>query len=431
MITTDQDSHPRSPLLRRFLPRGLPSVLMVGLAGGLIGIVYVLALHFCESLLSPDLRDPWTHVGVMTAVGLAVALITKYVGTPGDVELLVNNIHVLGGSRDLRDLPSLLPISLLCIASGGGLGPEAPLVQTTGTLGAWVADRRGLDVINRRVMAITGMAAGFTVLFGAPLGAAIFALEILHRRGLEYYEALMPAIIGSLCGFLLFTFATGMGLQPVWEFAQPEALLRMDFIYAAGAAVAGTVVAVLFIAGVNLLRRVFSMIPRLIRPIAGGLGLGLLGCWTPWALTYGEFQVQPLLAAVPTAATLLVAAAGKFIGTSLTISCGWRGGFIIPLFFIGAALGRLWHMQFPESNEIVVICAFMAAINTGVTKTPLGTTLVVSGMAGLTVLPTTLLASLLALLLTRGTGLFTTQQPREGKSDQQRPSEPDLGRSDH
>ena len=44
------------------------------------------------------------------------------------------------------------------------------------------------------MLTITGMAAGFTVLFGAPLGAALFALEILHRRGLEYYEALMPAL---------------------------------------------------------------------------------------------------------------------------------------------------------------------------------------------------------------------------------------------
>ena len=52
-----------------------------------------------------------------------------------------------------------------------------------------------------RVLTITGMAGGLTVLFGAPLGAALFALEILHRRGLQYYEALLPALIGSLFGY--------------------------------------------------------------------------------------------------------------------------------------------------------------------------------------------------------------------------------------
>src|SRR5699024_3623176 len=102
------------------------------------------------------------------------------------------------GERDLRRLPPLIPISLLCIASGGGLGPEAPLVQTTGTAGSWAAGRAALSPRDRRIVTITGMAAGFTVLFGAPLGSAVFALEILHRRGLEYYEALMPAVLGSL-----------------------------------------------------------------------------------------------------------------------------------------------------------------------------------------------------------------------------------------
>ena len=67
-------------------------------------------------------------------------------------------------------------------------------MQTTGTVGH--GDRQPAPTPTSqvvRILTITGMAAGFTVLFGAPLGSAVFALEILHRRGLEYYEALMPA----------------------------------------------------------------------------------------------------------------------------------------------------------------------------------------------------------------------------------------------
>ena len=77
--------------------------------------------------------------------------------------------------------------------------------------------RRGLDRDGAADVTITGMAAGFTVLFGAPLGGAVFALEILHRRGLEYYEALMPAVIGSLCGYGVYVGITGVGLEPVWQ----------------------------------------------------------------------------------------------------------------------------------------------------------------------------------------------------------------------
>ena len=64
----------------------------------------------------------------------------------------------------------------------------------------------------------TVQAAGFTVLFGAPLGSAFFALEILHRRGLQYYEALVPAIVGSLCGYGVYLGLSGLGVGPVWTF---------------------------------------------------------------------------------------------------------------------------------------------------------------------------------------------------------------------
>ena len=68
-------------------------------------------------------------------------------------------------------------------------------MQTTGSIGSWLGLRFRLDEGELRLLTISGMAAGFTVLLGVPLGSAVFALEILHRRGLEYYEALVPAMV--------------------------------------------------------------------------------------------------------------------------------------------------------------------------------------------------------------------------------------------
>lgn len=192
--------------------------MVVGLAGGLAGAAFVGTLNLLQRLLWPTHWATPAHLFVLVAVGGAVGLLTRLLGNPGDVELLVDNIHVLGGNEDLRDLKSLLPVSLLCISAGGAMGPEAPLVQTTGSLGTRLARRRGMGVADTRVLTITGMAAGFTVLFGAPLGSAVFALEILHRRGLEYYEALLPAIVGSLCGYGVYAAVAGLGFQHVWHF---------------------------------------------------------------------------------------------------------------------------------------------------------------------------------------------------------------------
>jgi H+/Cl- antiporter ClcA len=114
------------------------------------------------------------------------------------------------------------------------------------------------------------------------------------------------------------------------------------------------------------------------------------------------------------ATTFAVAMLAKLCGTTVTLSSGWRGGFIIPLFFMGVALGRFGHTVFPGSNEVVLMAALMAAANCGVTKTPLGSTLVVTEMAGLRLLPPVLIASLVALFLTSQVSLIHSQREREG-----------------
>ena len=195
-------------------PRVVGLVLATGFVCGLVGALYLLVLHLLQHVLWPTEWSGAIGFAILGGVGLVVGLIVRYVGSPGDVELMVDNIHVSGSATGVRTLRSLVPTSWLCIAAGGGMGPEAPLVQTTGTLASWTAKRAGLVVRESRVLTITGMAAGFTVLFGAPLGAAVFALELLHRRGLQYYEALLPAVLGSLSGYAVYVVATDAGLAP-------------------------------------------------------------------------------------------------------------------------------------------------------------------------------------------------------------------------
>src|ERR1051326_1946955 len=194
--------------------------LVVGLAGGVAGVAYIEVLKGTTNLLGPQTWSRPAHLAVLAAAGVAIAGLTRLLGNPGDVELLVDNIHV-GERANLRALRSLIPVSLLGIAAGSAIGPEAPLVQTTGSIGSWIFMRRKLGVVDSRWLTIAGMACGFAVLFGAPLGSAIFALEILHRRGLEYYEALMPAGIGALTGYGLYILLNRVGFQTVWRFPEP------------------------------------------------------------------------------------------------------------------------------------------------------------------------------------------------------------------
>ena len=387
---------------------------LVGVAGGLLGFAYLGTLHLIEHVLGPGTREPWLHLLLMAGVGVVVGLLVRMLGSPGDVELLVDNVHVLeNGGAEVRHLRSLLPVSLLCIASGGGAGPEAPLVQMTGTAAQWFSERLRVSSVDQRMLTIAGMAAAFTVLFGAPIGAALFALEILHRKGMQYHEALLPAVVASLIGYGVYVAASGLGLTPAWNFAMLTEPLPVDLLWAIGAGVAGAAVALAFINAVELARRALAPVPERWRPALGGVLLGSLALFSPYALTYGKYQIDPLLstAAAP-ASFFALAALAKFLGTTVTVASGWRGGFIIPLFFIGAALGHAFHALVPTANEAVIACALMAAANTGVTKTPLGSTLVVSKMVGLPLVPSTAVAAVVSLLLTHRSGLLASQRER-------------------
>jgi H+/Cl- antiporter ClcA len=395
-------------------PRVVGLVLVVGIVCGLVGALYLLALHLLQHLLWPTQWEGAIGFAILGGVGLAVALIVRFVGTSGDVELMVDNIHVSGTATGVRMLRSLVPTSLLCIAAGGGMGPEAPLVQTTGTLASWTATRAKLQVRDSRVLTIAGMAAGFTVLFGAPLGAAVFALELLHRRGLQYYEALLPAVLGSLAGYGVYVGATGAGLEPVWHLPSPGTLHVGDLGWAAVAGVGGALVAIAFTYATAALRWGARKLPAMARPVCGGLLLAALGLMSAYSLTFGEAQITEILdKRGGTVAFFALAAAAKFAGTSVTLSSEWRGGFIIPLFFMGACLARAFHGLVPGAEEAVMIAAFMAAANTGVTKTPLGSTLVVTEMAGIQLLPTTLIAVIVSFALTSEVGLIHSQRERD------------------
>jgi H+/Cl- antiporter ClcA len=298
------------------------------------------------------------------------------------------------------------------------MGPEAPLVQTTGTLASWTATRAKLQVRDTRVLTIAGMAAGFTVLFGAPLGAAVFALELLHRRGLQYYEALLPAVLGSLAGYGVYVGATGAGLEPVWHLPSPAGLHVGDLGWAAVAGVGGALVAIAFTYTTAALRWGARKLPAMARPVCGGLLLAALGLMSTYSLTFGEAQITEILDKHGgTVAFFALAALAKFAGTSVTLSAEWRGGFIIPLFFMGACLARAFHGLVPGAEEAVMIAAFMAAANTGVTKTPLGSTLVVTEMAGIQLLPTTLIAVIVSFCLTSEVGLIHSQRERDVVGD--------------
>ncbi|WP_339609015.1 chloride channel protein, partial [uncultured Roseivirga sp.] len=162
----------------------------LGLIGGLIAGLYWITLEFLTHEIS--LFEGWLVIPVMATCGLLAGLVIHFIGDPGEIHLIVNNIRFNKGKLDPKNNPSMILSSLLCVASGGSLGPEAPLVQVTGSTGSWLGKVFRLKGEELRSLSIAGMASGFTALFGAPLGGSLFSLEILHHKhAVEYYKAII------------------------------------------------------------------------------------------------------------------------------------------------------------------------------------------------------------------------------------------------
>ena len=302
--------------------------------------------------------------------------------------------------------------SLLCVASGGSLGPEAPLVQVTGSTGTWLGQTLRLKGEKLRSLSIAGMASGFTALFGAPLGGSLFSLEILHHKySAEYYKAIIPAFVASCFSYLIFALIIHLGLGPIWHFPSYEMHDKFDFAYAVLFGLTATFFGWLFIFCTKFLKKVFDKfaVPIYYKTFLGGIILGIIAFYYPLTRYFGHHTINDLLANSFSLQFLSAVLLFKILAISVTVTSGWRGGFIIPLFFVGATLGLVLHQIFPSINLSLAMITCMAAINVCVTRTPMSTTILLATLTGFTYFIPILFASLTGYFLAPRIPFITSQ----------------------
>lgn len=414
---------------------------LIGTLGGLLALAYFYlmqgGIYLVWQVLKPLVTSllpasvaPWLSVLLVTTLGgLCVGLALKLLGTPGEIAAVIDNIHMKEGRLNIRQSPAMTVISLVSIAFGGSAGPEAPLVQVIGSFGSWVADRMKLRLDLVRTLTFCGMSAALGAFFGAPLGGALFALEIPHRRGLEYYEALIPSLTSAICSYWVFRSVVGFEM-PLYSFPHVPEISAGVLLQSVVVGILGGGAAMLF---VFLFRRIEKFSERfhqnkVLLATLGGFSFGLIAILFPTnfpitTLFWGEMQIRDIIRSPDTllaqyglplaVGLLLVLAVAKMIAIGTTLHSGFRGGFIFPLFFVGAALGLAVSLASHEiiSPTVAILCA-MAAINSGVTKTPISTSVILASLTNVSLLPALAIASLMGLFVTTRVSLIATQRPR-------------------
>ena len=305
--------------------------------------------------------------------------------------------------------------SLLCVASGGSLGPEAPLVQITGSTGTWLGKIFRLKGEEMRSLTIAGMASGFTALFGTPLGGSLFSLEILHHKhAIQYNKAIIPALVASSFSYIVFALIIHLGLGPIWDLSTYEFAGIFDFGQAVLFATFAAAIGWFFIYSTKFFKSIFDKrpVPIYIKTFIGGILLGTIAFYFPITRYFGHHEINQLLTDNLTLERLILILIFKIIAISITVTSGWRGGFIIPLFFTGATLGLIIHHIFPSTSLTLAVISCMAGINPCVTRTPISTTILLVTLTGFSYFTPILFASLTGYFLAPKVPFISSQMEK-------------------
>ena len=319
-----------------------------------------------------------------------------------------------------RRVPVIKTIaSAITIGSGGSAGKEGPIAQIGAGFGSFLASLLRVSDRERRIMLLAGAAGGIGAIFKAPLGAALFATEVLYRKEDFEFEALIPCILSSIVGFMVFTFHGGDATIFHISRFSPATPAQLPFYAVLGvlcAAVGFPYVWFFYGARDRFFRRL--NLPRSLKPAVGGLLVGLIAVFLPQVLGGGYAWIQSAIdghLAVPLMTALIFA---KIVATSCTISSGGSGGVFAPSLFIGSMLGGAFgttcHRFFPAivAEPSAFVLVGMGGFFAGVAKVPIAALIMVAEMTGgySLIVPMMIVSSLSFLLLGR-VSLYEKQVP--------------------
>jgi H+/Cl- antiporter ClcA len=399
--------HLRSPEYLGLI--ALAAVLGVGAA--IMTLAFLWGEHGLQALLWHRVPDalgvdphPWYALAVTTLGGALVGLVIRFV--PGHGGPRPTDGHGVGETHvGLRPLPGIVLASIVSLAIGASLGPEAPLLALVAAVGPWVALRMSRPAL-APLFTQAGIGSVFALLFGSPLAATFVGLETIVVAGRALYTLLIPVLVASTTGFLGFRVITHHSLTSLANLqlpAYPDLEIK-HFPLAIGIGAAGAVAGLVQIAAFRVIDRTLRPLDRV--PIAkatlGGIGIGLVALIAgKETLFSGEHELDVLLQTTggKSGAALLLIIAGKLVATSISMATGFRGGKIFPLVFIGGTLGIAMHEAISSIPLAVAVASGMAGATMAIVRLPVFVILFIAFFSGPLLVPLILVAAVTAYLI--------------------------------
>lgn len=353
-------------------------VVLAVVTGVIVGAVSSLFAHVLTWVT--DFRGSHGQIiYLLPAAGLVIVFLYDKVGKE---DRGTNQVFSTVRSRDevpLRSAPLIFIATALTHLTGGSAGREGAAIQLGGSianqLGRWIR----LDEEDRHVIVMCGMSAAFAAVFGTPMAAAVFAMEVISV-GIMYYAAFAPCVIAAL---IASGFAANLGIHPeAFHVTGIPAFTVETGIKMGIVAVGCAAVGILFCMALHGMGKFYGryLKNKYIRVAAAGcivIAMTLLLHTTDYmgagnglierAVEHGEADWY----------TFLI----KLILTAVTMKAGYKGGEIVPSFCIGATFGCVMG-QLLGLSPSVCAAAGMAAVFCSVTNCPITSILIAFELFG-------------------------------------------------
>jgi CIC family chloride channel protein len=375
---------------------------LVGLATGFAGVAIYNILDWVqhtvwqsngtllEAAYESSLATPWRNVLAPVIGGIGVFLIvwiskTRVKG--GGMSVIIESVALKGGRVPLKDTLLREIAGIATVGTGGSLGREGPLIRTGAMIGSIIGLTGGVSGRRLKVLVAAGCAAGMAAAYNAPVGGAIFAMEvILGNFALEVFG---PIVVASV---LATQVARAFRVNhPVYDMGPIYELKKAWELpwYLVLGVVSGPI-SVFFQRGVRSADRFFDnmpVVPVAARPIVGMALLGVLGIACPYVYGNGFDTVQRALHGELSVGLLLLLPLVKILATSLTLGSGCSGGLFTPALFVGGLLGGAFgcfvQVVMPgAAPPAAYALAGMAAITAGTSHAPISAILIIFEMTG-------------------------------------------------
>ncbi len=361
----------------------------------------------------------WLFLLIPTLGGLAAGLLVFLLAPEAEghgTDAMIEAFHQAGGYIRKRVPPIKVLASAITIGSGGSAGKEGPIAQIGAGLASILSSVMGLRPRERRILVLAGAAGGIGAIFHAPLGAALFAPEVLYRETEFEFEAIMPCIVASIVASSVFDQYSGRATLffPGPVNFEPRELIAYALFGGICAVIGYIYIKVFYGARDRFFHRL--KMPKIFMPALGGLMLGLIALVSPPVLDGGYGWIQAAMEGKIFWGMMAMLALTKILATSCTISSGGSGGVFGPSVFIGAMLGGAfgfwghsiapaWVVN-PKSFVLVGIGGFFA----GVAKVPVASIIMACEMsASYTLLVPLMLVSAISYFILGKTSLYEKQ----------------------